>query len=465
MSTLNFQVFDFNEIKGCLSRLKRVLWKYEYTAGYYQRLAEGFGFIHAPRRKLTHANPFTELLLSFFADNRTLNFKEINKLFTNQLKDALIRFNLVIRPNNGGYQSVFRIFPLNQFFVLIPFRKYCQPQVYLGAESLTFQKYIRVLNRPRKILDLATGSGFQLFGLPWQGPNYSMLGIDINPNAVSVATLSAQWNNCTWMTFQQGDITKDLNQISEKFDLITGHLPILPTPDNTRYKGTIHNDGGVDGFTVIRKIFPSIPEILEPHGTFQLILISLGCEQKPTLLSEIKQIFANNELKGQVIAIKKIPVELDAYYRGKKEHEYDRWIEFYKKLKKTYWYRLILRAEKDHNTSRNEEKLNYIELFRTDFSKPPNSISFEKIRRGMNHYLADITLLSKASKQKFSDLSKKLEKQMLQSANLKKSITYYGKELADKFPDIFPNSGSAIRFWGQLTTDQWQPKYLERKLW
>ncbi|MHA2225817.1 MAG: methyltransferase domain-containing protein [Candidatus Hodarchaeales archaeon] len=464
MTTLNFHDYDFDEIKDCLSLLKRVLWKYEYAAGYYQRLAEGFGFIHAPRRKLAHANPFTELLLSFFAENRALNLKEINKIFTNHLRDALLRFNLVIRTSRGQYLSVFRIIPLNQYFVLIPFRRYCEPQVYIGAESLTFQKYIKVLKRPKKILDLATGSGYQLFGLPWQGTTYSMLGIDINPNAISVATLSAHWNNCSWMTFQQGDITIDLDNISEKFDLITGHLPILPTPEKTRYKGTIHNDGGMDGFTVIRKVFPSIPEILDPHGTFQLILISLGNEEKPVMLSEIKKIFEDNRLKGQVIAIKKIPVELDAYYRGRKDYEYDRWEEFYKNLKMTYWYRLILRAEKDHRIGGNGE-LNYIELFRNDFSKPPLSISFEKIRRDMNHYLTDISLLSKSSKLKFSNLSKKLEREVLQSENLKKSITDYGKELADKFPDIFPNSGSAIRFWGKVTTDQWQPKYLERKLW
>jgi methylase of polypeptide subunit release factors len=465
MLRLDFQNLDFNELKSNLNGLKKLLWKYEYTAGYYQRLAEGFGFIHAPRKRLPHANPFTELLLSFFADNRVLNLKQINKLFPEKIRDELVHSRLIIRTAKEEYASVFRIFPLNQFLILVPFRRFCEPQVYIGAESLTFQKYIQVLKRPNKILDLATGSGFQLFGLPWQGPNYSMLGVDINPNATAVATISAQWNNCHWMTFKQGDVTKDLNTIPEKFDLIIGHLPILPTPENTRYKGSIHNDGGEDGFKVIRKIFPAISDILELHGTFQLILNSLGNEQRPTLLSEIEKLFEDNKLKGQVLAIKKIPVELDAYYRGGKDEEYDKWIEFYKNQQISYWYRLILRAEKHHKTGKNEDILNYVELFRTDFSKPPISISLEKIRRDMNHYLTDIPLLSKASKHEFSELSETLENEIIQSANLKTSITNYGKELADKFPDIFPNSGTAIRFWGRLTANQWQPKYLERKLW
>ncbi len=62
-------------------------------------------------------------------------------------------------------------------------------------------------------------------------------------------------------------------------------------------------------------------------------------------------------------------------------------------------------------------------------------------------------------------LHKKLEREIIKEGNLKKSITDYGKELAENFQEIFPNSGSAIRFWGKITTDQWQPKYLERKLW
>jgi methylase of polypeptide subunit release factors len=465
MSVINFQNYEFDEIKNTLNSLKGILWEHEYTAGYYQRLADGYSFIHAPRKRLPHANPNTELLLSFFAENRAIPEKELNKIFKSQLKESLEQFRLIIRTNKGNYLSIFRIFPLNQYFILIPFRRYCEPQVYIGAESPVFQKYIRVIKHPKKILDLATGSGYQLFGIPWQGPSYSMLGIDLNPNAIASATLSAKWNKCDWMTFKEGDITKDLNEISENFDLITGHLPILPTAEKTRYKETMHNDGGADGFAVIRKIFPAIPGILTPQGTIQLILISLGCEERPSLLPEIKEIFENNGLKGRVIAIKKIPVELDAYYRGKKNEEYNNWMKFYNDQKKTYWYRLILRAEKYADNHVDKDILKYIELFRYDFSKPPTPLSPEKIRGDMNHYLTDSELLSTASEEEFGKLSQKLEESITQSVNLEKPITNYGRELADQFPEIFPNPGSAIRFWGKVTANQWQPKYLERKLW
>jgi hypothetical protein len=445
--------------------IKKILTKYEYRSGYYQRLAEGYGFIHVPRKKLPFGNPITELLLDFFAENKALNDNEITKFFPEDLKEQLIHSRLIVKTPKGEYLSVFRVFPLNHFLILVPFPRFSDPQVYIGAESLTFQKYIWMIEPPKKVLDLATGSGFQLFGLPWQGPSYSMLGIDLNPNAVAAANLSASWNKCKWIKFRKGDITQDLGQIEAKYNLITGHLPILPTPLKTRYKDTMHNDGGMDGFDITRKVIPFIPNILEVDGELQLIHIALGDETKPSILPELREIFENLNLKGQVIAIKKIPIELDAYYRGTTKEEYIRWIKFYEQQKVSYWYRIILRLKHSLNSDPSDPILNLIELFRHDFSKSPTHVSTEKIRREMNYYLNDFYLLSNLSREEFSISSSKLERELLKQDNYKKSVTEFGKELGLMFSDIFPNPGSAIRFWGKLTTDQWQPRYLERKLW
>jgi hypothetical protein len=465
LDLINVQDFVYEDIQYQLVTLRKILGEFEYTSGYYQRLAEGYGFIHAPRKKLAFGNPITELLLDFFAENRALSLDEIKKLFSNNLREDLIQSHLIIQTLRGEFLSVFRIFPLNQYLILIPFPRFCDPQVYIGAESLTFQKFLQVLKPPKKVLDLATGSGFQLFGLPWQGPSYSMLGIDLNPHAIATAKLSGSWNKCDWMKFSHGDITKDLVDINRKFDLIMGHLPILPTPSETRYKDSMHNDGGMDGFNVIRKVIPSIPNILESEGTFQLIHIALGNELQPILLQEMRETFEELNLKGQVVVIKKIPVELDAYYRGKIEEEYRHWINFYKKQNVSYWYRIILRIKHSTDYNSSEPILNYLELFRHDFSKPPKQLSLEKIRREMNHYLNDLFLLSHSSREEFEVFSSRLEKVITKPNNLKKSITEFGKELGETFSDIFPNVGSAIRFWGKLTANQWQPQYLERKLW
>ena len=458
--------FEYKDVETCLNQIKELLGRYEYKAGYYQRLREGYGFIHAPRRRLEHGDPTTELFLSFFAENRALKSTELDVLFPTKLKHDLEKENLIVRTDKDEFLSVFRIFPLNHYFLLIPFRRYTEPQVYIGAESLTFNKYIQVLKHPKKILDLASGTGFQLFGLPWQGPTYSMVGVDINPNAVLSATLTAEWNNCSkWMAFREGDITTELSNFNEKFDLITGHLPILPTPEDTRYKDTVHNDGGTDGFEVIRKVFPSISEILEDNGTFQLISIMLGDKDQPSLLPEIEQKMLANGLKAQVLAIKKLPVELDAYYRGKKDLEYKRWMDFYEKQDQTYWYRIIMRVRKYKPFENDKDRLTYIKMFRTDFSKPPKTMDLKSIQRNMKHYLSELDSIINMESEEFDNLSDRLAKEIVHKKNFQKTVTEYGKYLSEHFPEIFPNPGSAIRFWGQLTSNFWQPKYLERKLW
>ena len=77
----------YDNIQCQLDTIRKILIEYEYTSGYYQRLAEGYGFIHAPRKKLVFGNPITELLLDFFADNRALGLDEINIIFPNNLKE------------------------------------------------------------------------------------------------------------------------------------------------------------------------------------------------------------------------------------------------------------------------------------------------------------------------------------------------------------------------------------------
>ncbi|MHA2275011.1 MAG: hypothetical protein ACXAC2_04555, partial [Candidatus Kariarchaeaceae archaeon] len=191
----------------------------------------------------------------------------------------------------------------------------------------------------------------------------------------------------------------------------------------------------------------------------------LGDQDQPSLLPELEQIMLANGLNAQVLAIKKLPVELDAYYRGKKDLEYKRWMDFYQKQDKTYWYRIIMRVRKYKPSENDKERLTYIEMFRTDFSKLPKIIDIKSIQRNMNHYLSDLDSIMNMDSEKFVNISYRLAKEVAHTKNFQKSVTEYGKDISELFPEIFPNPGSAIRFWGQLTSNFWQPKYLERKLW
>ena len=454
------------------SELKQKLKDCEYRSGFIQRLKDGYGIIHTPRRVLTFGNPTTEVLLSFFSDNKSFSYEIISQIIGSKLTNELLEVGMFT--NNGtknNISSAFRIIPVNQFLTLIPFRQFNNPPVYIGADSLTFARHIQYFSRPEHILDLATGSGFQLFNLPWHSGSTSMTGLDINPNAIQTGLINSNINSTPWINFEEFNIQEDLNSISKKFDLIIGNPPIIPTPDSgsikTRLGGMIHADGGRDGFNVARSIISQISGILTPNGSLQLILCSLGTANKVSIAKELENLLIQNNLLGQLVIIKKIPVELDAYYRGQRDlQEYNRWMKFYKEEKATYWYRLILRIQR--NNENYKQKLHITQLIRTDLSQPPNGerVTFETIVSKISFYLSD-TLLQNEDYSKIEYYQNKIISLLNKEKSWKvNSITYFGSFLFTTFPEIFPTKGSAIRFWGQCTNEYWwKPKYLERVLW
>ncbi|MHA2364776.1 MAG: methyltransferase domain-containing protein [Candidatus Hodarchaeales archaeon] len=460
---------DLKELMKILNKLRLALWKYEYTLCFNQRLADGYNIVHTPRRKLTYGNAQSELLVSLFADNKGLNYNEISTILSEGLLEDLLNIKLLYKTKTKKILSGYRINPLrNQFLLLIPFRNISQPPVYLGADSLTFQRHIRVKKPPKTVLDLATGSGYQLLSLPWQGNTCKMLGIDVNPNAIAIARINALWNQTPWISFQEIDITKELAQLPEKYDLILANPPIIPTPKGlgTRLEGMIHADGGENGLAVIQQLIPQIPSILSADGTAQFILCSLGTGNKPFIIPDIQDMLQTNHLTGRLISVKKIPVELDSYYRGQKDTiEYERWMTFYKKQSAEYWYRLILRIE--HQTTPQKSQLDYLELYRVDFNRPPNRerISPQDVNRRIAYFLTD-TVMQGASEEAFDNALAQIKNFIKKTHAFEYSIRDFGLKLQQELPEIFPTEGSAIRFWGQVTKEFWyKPKYQERVLW
>src|SRR3990172_4273190 len=197
--------------------------------------------------------------------------------------------------------SNYRIYPMNfRFFVLIPYQKTVIPPVYLGHDSLTFSRHLVFNSTPESVLDLGTGSGFQLFALPFQTP---MLGIDLNPHAVEIARVNSDWNETHWISFEQIDMTKGLAGSfleNKSFDAIIGNPPVIPTPRNvsTRLQGSLHADGGVDGLAVVEKALPDLGSLLNKSGSVQLLLSSLGSKIKPRT-EKLEALIAEAGLSGK----------------------------------------------------------------------------------------------------------------------------------------------------------------------
>ena len=105
--------------------LKKYLIKHEYRSGFIQRLKDGYGIIHTPRRVLTHGEKTTELLLSLFSDNKAISLIDINSMIGEELTNNLLSVGFLFFNNEKeNILSKFRIIPVNQFVILIPFRQF-----------------------------------------------------------------------------------------------------------------------------------------------------------------------------------------------------------------------------------------------------------------------------------------------------------------------------------------------------
>lgn len=454
-----------------LDELKIKLLEQEYTACYKQLLASGYGLIHTPRRNLVYSTGYGEKLVALFANNVVLQQHLVDQIFGSLLLQKLLRANILENVSDSKIISNFRIIPVGiQFFLAIPYKSIIEPPVYIGADSLTFSRMIQVNKFPKYVLDLATGSGYQLFALPWQNENAHFIGIDINPNAIATATINAQWNNTPWITFHYGDITTDLSSIlNNKFDLIMGNPPIIPTPktEKTRIQNMLHANGGEDGSAIVEAFLPQLPNLLAETGSAQFILCSLGDEKEPYLIKKLEKLLEEIKLYGNLITIKKIPVALDSFFRGHNDlQEYQRWIRFYKQQKATYWYRLILRLE--YKANKDILPVTYHEFLRTDYSKPPirGSLGKEDIFPRMQYYLRSI-LPKRITLEEIEKWYLDLKKYVLVHWDnvFTKSIVEFSELLKEEYPAVFETLGNAIRFWGMCTEKYWWiPKYQERVL-
>lgn len=139
--------------------------------------------------------------------------------------------------------------------------------------------------RPR-ILDLGTGTGCLLISILHELKAASGVGIDINPQAVDLATINARNLKVEKRTtFHCMDWGQDLAEI---FDIIVSNPPYVLTgdlaglmPEVARYEPHLALDGGVDGLDQYRKIIPQARQLLTDKG---FLILEVGDGQARNVL-------------------------------------------------------------------------------------------------------------------------------------------------------------------------------------
>ncbi len=165
------------------------------------------------------------------------------------------------------------------------------------------------IKRPRKIIDLCTGSGVIAISLGKKFKKAEILATDISSKALRIAKLNSQLTHVTNVKYLLGDLFQPISKLKvSSVDLMVSNPPYCKTEDIVKlpsqiklYTPLIAVDGGEDGMFFHRIIISKSKEFLKRGGV--LIL--------------------ENEV-GQSKILKKMLIEggfkvIRAYKNGKKE--------------------------------------------------------------------------------------------------------------------------------------------------
>jgi len=174
--------------------------------------------------------------------------------------------------------------------VLIP-----RPETELLVEKAL--QYLRGDSRPKRVLDVGTGSGCIAISLAANMPGPVIYASDLSQSALLAARQNAYRIGVgESIHFFQGDV---LSSIVGSFDLICANLPYIPTAKLAALPVALHEpnlalDGGANGLTVIQRLITDAPRLLAPKG---LLLLEIESNQGSEVLELAKESFPRALLK------------------------------------------------------------------------------------------------------------------------------------------------------------------------
>ncbi|MFW9996822.1 MAG: hypothetical protein ACFFD4_32570 [Candidatus Odinarchaeota archaeon] len=434
------------EVREILLEFRNFLFEHNFQIYYNQASLDGLFIVPYPTRALHDSFQIYEKL--FFLSRPVSSLESeffFGKLSTKLLETGFFRYD-----EKNNISSNFRLISLNHVLIAIPYSHLPIQRVYIGADSLSLARNVTLsaINVKRDILDLFTGTGIQLLLL--KDKLRSGIGIDAVQDAVKCAKLNGALNGLT--DDKYAIYCKNLEEYSLEnlgdYDLILANPPIVPTPAFLSRKNRIYLDGGEDGLHFIRKIVPQCTStLLRDEGIANILVCSLGDQNGPFFLNEVEELVDRN--KGyKTIIIKKLPVELDAFYRSKnKTALYDSWMDFYDSYQATHWYRLFLQIGK-REKFRNET----FNLTRTVFElndKYATPSSFERFFYVKNG-------------QSYEDVIRYVLERFGEPAATLKNVS---REVQHRFPEKFSHRGDSFRFCSLIMQKKRISPQLERFTW
>jgi len=141
-------------------------------------------------------------------------------------------------------------------------------------------------SRPRsaqgRALDLCTGSGCVAIAFAHHRWGWQVTGVDVSEAALQVAEQNAlRVGTIIGVAWLQSDLFSSLQP--QRFDLITGNPPYIPSAEVLRLETTIREfeprialDGGPEGLDITRRIVTEAPSWLDTDG---ILALEIGFDQ------------------------------------------------------------------------------------------------------------------------------------------------------------------------------------------
>ncbi len=149
-----------------------------------------------------------------------------------------------------------------------------------------------------EICDLGSGSGVIPVVLARELPRARLVGIDISPAALAVATANGRRHGVeARLTWLEGDWFAPL-PAGSRFDFVVGNPPYVAENTRDRLQPELAHEppralfGGPDGLAAIRRILPGSLQFLKPGG---FLLLEIGGDQEEAVYEECRSLPAFEE--------------------------------------------------------------------------------------------------------------------------------------------------------------------------
>ena len=146
-------------------------------------------------------------------------------------------------------------------------------------------------NQKLSVLDIGTGSGCIIISILKDRPNFKGTAIDVCKNALNVAKYNAKIHQLeNRIKFYKSSVD---NFFKDKYDLVISNPPYINKfdlkyleRDVIGFEPSLALEGGIDGYTVLKKVIKKSSRLLKIGGK---LVLEIGFDQKLKVIKLLKK--------------------------------------------------------------------------------------------------------------------------------------------------------------------------------